>query len=108
MRSLTCEHAGTVDNQGAVFRCAPSIVWVKDSGQTILVERESERWWIIRGVEAVVWDLLTLNYPFQGIVRFLAVMLEIPLDEAMGNLWAILREWGDAGILLPTKGNGRG
>jgi hypothetical protein len=91
-----------------VYRCAPAIVWVKDSGQTILVEGEKERCWIIYGLEAMVWDLLTLNYTFERIVRFLSVMLETPVDEAMGTLLAILHGWQDAGILLSTEGNGRG
>jgi hypothetical protein len=108
MHSLTCKHAVSVDHQGAAYRCAPAIVWVKDSGQTILVESENERCWIIRGVEAMVWDLLTLKYPFEGIVHFLSVMLETPVDEATGALWAILQGWEDAGILLPIRGDGHG
>lgn len=108
MRSWPSKPAATVDSQGASYRCAPAIVWVKDSGQTILVESESERCWIMRGVEAMVWDLLTLNYTFEGIVHFLSVMLEIPVDKASGDLWAILQGWEDAGILLPARGDGRG
>jgi hypothetical protein len=108
MQSLTCKPAVTVDSQAVAYRCAPAIVWVKDSGQTILVESENERYWIIRGVEAMVWDLLTLNYTFEGIVRFLSVMLKTPVDEATGALRAILQNWENAGILLPIRGDGRG
>ncbi len=108
MQSLTCKPAAIVDSQGDAYHCAPAIVWVKDSGQTILVESEKECYWIIRGLEAMVWDLLTLNYTFEGIVGFLSLMLETPVGEATGALRAILQGWEDAGILLTARGHGRG
>jgi hypothetical protein len=90
------------------YRCAPAIVWVKDLGQTILLERESGRRWVIHGTEAMVWDLLTMGYAFERIVRFLAVMLEIPVDSAQGTLLAILHGWGELGIVQPERRSGHG
>jgi hypothetical protein len=90
------------------YCCAPGVVWVKDAGQTILAEQEGERGWILRGVEAATWDLLTLGYPFEKTVRFLSVLLEVPMQEARNTLRATLQEWEGAGIVCATGSNGRG
>jgi hypothetical protein len=91
-----------------VYCCAPAIVWVKDAGQTILVEKNTERCWTIDGTEAMVWDLLTLNYTFERMVRFLSVALETRADAAQKVLLAILHGWEELGILQPTGGDGCG
>ena len=108
MRSSMSRATGAAGVPVRAYRCAPAIVWVKDLGQTVLVERESERRWFIHSTEAMVWDLLTLDYAFESIVRFLAVMLEIPVDNAQGTLLAILHGWEELGIVQPARRSGHG
>jgi len=90
------------------YRCSPSITWVKDSDQTILVEEEKGQSWSIHGVEAVIWDLLTLHYSLGRIVRFLSVLLNGSKDEAIESLLVAIQRWEEAGIICAMKGNGRG
>jgi hypothetical protein len=96
-----------IDEKALAYHCAPSLVWVKDAGQTILVGKEDHTW-IIDGVEALIWDLLTLNYSFDRLARFLSVMLEIPFKEAKRTLEAVLHRWNQVGIVVAVEGNGRG
>jgi hypothetical protein len=87
------------------YCCAPEITWVKDGGQALLVAREQDRSWILRGAEAAIWDLLTLQVPFEGLVRFLAVLLHVPEEQAGATLMATIHRWEEAGILYRTRGS---
>jgi hypothetical protein len=90
------------------YCCAPGVVWVKDAGQTILVEQEGERGWMLRGVEAAAWDLLTLGYPFAETVHLISVLLDISPEDAGSTLMAMLRKWEGAGFMRSTGDNSRG
>jgi len=96
-----------IDATVAVYCCAPSLLWVKDTGQTILVG-EGGSTWILRGVEAVTWDLLTLHYPFERLVGFLAALLEVPAEEAGRILDSVLHRWNALGIVIAAEGNACG
>jgi hypothetical protein len=88
----------------AAYHCAPALCWVKDAGQTILVDGESGRSWVLRGVEAAIWDLLTLGYPAGQIAPFLAVLRTSPVDQASDTLAAVVHAWVEAGIVLVQEG----
>lgn len=90
-----------------VYRCAPDIVWVKDSGQTILVDGEAGRSWLLSGWKATVWDLLSLGYLAGDIIRFLALLLDVPPETAQGTLVSILDEWEGNGMVCGAE-RGRG
>ena len=83
----------------STYRCVPTIVWVKDAEQTILVEEEARRSWILRGTEAAIWDWLTLDHPSAGIVRFLSVLSGTSMEESRKALLAVLQGWEEAGIV---------
>ncbi len=91
-----------------LYRCALAIVWVKDVGQTLLVAQERGQWWALRGVEATIWDLLTLHYSFEQIVGFLTEMLGLSGEEVVQRLLAVIRRWEQAGIVCPLEGEGSG
>lgn len=95
------------DPGSIVYRCAPTVCWVKDTDQTILVEEQSGHSWSLRGLEAVVWDLVVLKYPAGRIVEFLAALLDKPLEVAREELRSILQRWEEIGLLKATgKGSG--
>lgn len=81
------------------YCCSPAIAWVKDTGQTLLVQEEERRWWSLYGTEAVIWDLCVLAYPFHKIVHFLSILLGFTVPEAEEILGTILHEWAEKGIL---------
>ncbi len=88
-----------------VYHCAPTVCWVKDSEQTILVEERSGQSWSLCGPEAVVWDLLVLKYPADRIVEFLAALLDEPHERAQQELRSILQRWEEIGLLATGKGS---
>ena len=57
----------------STYCCAPSIIWVRDADQTLLVDQETKQSWSLRGVSAVIWDLLTVGYSHQRIVPLLSL-----------------------------------
>jgi hypothetical protein len=91
-----------------VYCCVPAVVWVKDAGQTLLVEQERGQCWVLCGVEATIWDLLTLHYEFGRIVGFLSELLKLSGEEATQQLVAAIRNWEQAGIVHTLEGDGRG
>ena len=86
-------------SQRLIYRCSPSIVWVKDADQTLAVDTETEQSWPLRGVEAVVWDLLAVGYSYQKIVPMLSLILSLPIEEAERALASVLEKWRDAGVV---------
>lgn len=91
-----------------VYHCAPTVCWVKDTGQTILVEEQNGQSWSLCGLEAVVWDLLVLEYPADRIVEFLAALLDEPHERAKEGLRSILQRWEEIGLLKATGKGSRG
>lgn len=96
------------DDGQRTYRCVPTIAWVKDAGQTLLVEEEAGRTWSLRGVEAAVWDWLSLGYSFDEIVGLLKVLVGASDEEARERLVAMLEGWKQAGIVRLAGSNGRG
>ncbi len=86
---------------------APDILWLKDAGQTIVVDRATGRSWMLRGVEAAIWDLLVLGYSFEQAARLLALLADMVEDEARVSLSTTLQRWERVGILVMEKGKGR-
>lgn len=88
------------------YCCAAAVAWVKDADQTIVVEEETGRCWSMRGVEAAIWDLLTLDYSFEQIVRFLSALLNRSSEETTEALSTTMQRWEEAGILCAVRENG--
>jgi hypothetical protein len=89
-------------NEPLAYDCAPAITWVKDASQTIVVEGQGKRWWTLHGVDAVIWDLLTLNYDFARMVDFLAKLSEGSRERAAMTLLATVRYWEKEGIVAAS------
>jgi hypothetical protein len=89
------------------YRRAPTVVWVKDAHQTILVKEDDGRTWCLEGVEAAVWDLLTLNYSAERTIVLLSVLLNGSRREANEYLSEKLEGWQEAGIVQVVKGSAR-
>ena len=90
------------------YRCAPGVVWVKDAGRTILVSADTGSSWLLSGWQAAVWDLLCLGYQNAGIVRALALLLDLPPETARKRLRAILDEWEVNGMVSAAVEGNRG
>jgi hypothetical protein len=90
------------------YFCAPTMTWVQDANQTFLVDADGGRFWSLRGVEAAIWDLLSLGYGYEKVARFLSLMLRVSEDEAESALSATLRRWQDEGIVQVMRDSGHG
>jgi hypothetical protein len=95
-------------SQRLIYRCSPSIVWVNDAEQTLVVDKETKQSWVLRGTEAVVWDLLAVGYSYQRIVPMLSLILSLSVEEAEHTLTGVLRKWQDASIIRVAGGTDGG
>jgi hypothetical protein len=86
---------------------APDIVWLKDAGQTIVLDQATGRSWALRGVQAAAWDLLVLGYSFEQATRLLALLADMTEEEAWASLSTMLQAWERFGILAMEKEKGR-
>ena len=86
------------------YCCAPDIEWVQDASQVLLVDAARGRSWPLQGVEAAIWDWLSLGYRYEQIARFVSLALGTSMDEAERALCAVLRGWAGAGILQASEG----
>jgi hypothetical protein len=87
-------------------RCAPSIIWVRDADQTLLVDQETKQSWSLRGVSAVIWDLLAVGYSHQRIVPLLSLIISLPIEEVEQSFTKVLGKWLDEGI-VQTSGEAK-
>ena len=89
-----------------VYHCAPSIIWTRELDQTCLIDKKREMSWMIQGIEATIWDLLVLAYPYQRGVAFLAALLDVTVEKAKDILLATLARWQQQGIVeVSTTGH---
>jgi len=86
-------------SQRLIYHCSPSTIWVKDADQTLVVDRELGQSWTLRGVEAVIWDLLTVGHSCQKAVQVLSLILSLSVEEAEHTFAGVLRKWKDASIV---------
>lgn len=84
---------------GVPYQCSPDIVWVKDAGQTLLVDRRADRSWLLHDAEAVIWDLLTVGYSYEKTAQMMALVLSLSKEQAERTLSGVLADWRHAGIL---------
>jgi hypothetical protein len=91
-----------------VFESAPGILWLKDAGQTLVVDPDAGSCRALTGVEATIWDLLALGYPHARLTATLAVVLSVAPGEAADRLAGIVRGWAEAGLLRAVKEDGDG
>jgi hypothetical protein len=82
-----------------IYRCSPSIIWVKDADQTLVVDQETGRSWFLQGAEAVMWGLLTVGYAYRRVVPMLSLILSLPEEEAERRFVGALRKWLDARLV---------
>ncbi len=97
-----------MNSKGITYRCAPDITWVRDSGQTLLVDAQTRQSWSLRGAEVAMWDWLTLAYPYEKLIRFISLLLRAPADDAKRMLLTTLLGWQDAGIVEIARENNCG
>ena len=85
--------------QQVTYCCSPSIAWVKDARQVLVMDKETRQTWTLRGTEAVVWDLLAVGYPYRKIIQMLSLIYSLPVEEARDTLAGVLRKWKNADII---------
>jgi hypothetical protein len=96
------------DNQWLTYGCAPAITWLRDADQILLIDAEREQFWSLRGVEAAIWDLMILAYPYEKTVHLLSLLLRNSTDEAEKVFLTTLDSWHYAGIIQVVEENKRG
>jgi hypothetical protein len=86
-----------------ILICPESVRWVNDAGQILVIDERRGVTHTLRGVEAAVWDWLTLAYPYPALVEMLAALLTLPSDQSAERLGDILAAWQTAGLLEPKE-----
>jgi len=86
-----------------IYTCAPSIIWVRDADQMLLVDQETKQSWSLRGVSAVIWDLLAVGYSHQRIVPLLSLIISLPIEEVEQSFTKVLEKWLDEGIVQASR-----
>lgn len=60
--------------------------------------------WALRGLDAAIWDLLLLGYSFPQAARLLALLADLPPEEARSALSTMLQRWEREGMLSVEEG----
>ena len=92
---------------GAVI-CAEDVYWVKDAGHTRLVVERTGDSHVLYNTDAMVWDWLTLTYPYPKVVAMLAEALDVSPQEADERLCVFLAKLSEMGILADAESSTHG
>ena len=82
------------------------VEYVRDLDQVILVSPENHQKWILQGIDAAVWNWLTLGYGYMRVVNMITTACSVSNEEASCLLQTILAKWVDAGLLNEGQGDG--
>lgn len=80
------------------------IVWVQDKTHIWLVNEAENTVCALGGLEAAVWDWITLGYGYSRLLDMVAAYRAGTGAEAELELTGILRQWQDRGWLEKTHG----
>jgi len=86
------------------YRCRESLVWTRERERTLLIDRETGASWTLEGMEATVWDLLVLGYPYPRVAGILRALLSDPAEDAGEVLAETLARWHREGIVEVAEG----
>lgn len=75
------------------------IEYVRDLEWVILVSPENHKKWILQGMEAAIWNWLTLDDGYTRLVNKIAAACSVSKEEASGLLQTTLTQWVEAGLL---------
>ncbi len=92
-----------------VYRCAPAVQWVRDSGSILVIDPTRGRTWTLDGAQRTVWSLLAMGYNTAAVVRHLALSLDTSEPDAAQMVSDSLEAWHHDGIVeeSPTDGEPR-
>jgi hypothetical protein len=93
-----------MSGQNGLAYYAAEIAWVRDAGQTILTDGLGGRSWILQGLEAAAWDLVSLGYSFEEMAGTLALLAGTDHEQSRSMLLATVRRWAEMGILCAADG----
>jgi hypothetical protein len=91
----------------AAFGCGPYIEWAREQDQILLIDSQTGESWIVQGREAVVWDLLVLDYAHPKLVALLSAIWAVAVKEVEEILHETLIKWHRQGIVAVER-NGDG
>jgi hypothetical protein len=90
------------------YTCSQHLRWVNDTHTTLVVDSHTLRAQRLEGVEAAVWRWLALSYPLHKAAAHLAQWRGIPVEDAHGQLTAMLEAWAFQGLLETAEDDDRG
>jgi hypothetical protein len=82
-----------------ILTCSPSLQWVKDSTQVLIVDDQENRITVLEGIESSVWDWMMLGYKSSDLITFLAVLCDETKSLAETRLAGILQGWIKTGLV---------
>ena len=83
--------------------CVRDINWVRDDDITLLVNEQSGQTFVLKGLEAAIWDWLIMHFSYTKITDLLGASLEFSTVQAELYLNTILNQWVENGLLMIEK-----
>lgn len=80
--------------------CVRDMNWVRDDEMTLLVNEQSGQTFVLKGLEAAIWDWLSMQFSYTKITGLLEVVSELSTVEAEFYLNTILNQWVENGLLM--------
>ena len=91
MSNLSRSSSGLVKGRG--------IYSVRDREGVFVIDPERQIYWRLTGLEADIWDWIALNHPFEEILQFSALYLDLSVEAAKDQVFKVFQKWLSDGIL---------
>lgn len=82
-----------------IYQPVPSIRYVIEADHIRLVDEQQGLSWMLKGTEAILWDLLVSGYSYQKIVVFISLLPSLSEADAEITVLTTLGNWVNQGIL---------
>jgi hypothetical protein len=63
------------------------------------VDAERSLSWNLQSVDAIIWDLMILGYPYRQMVTFLSMLLDMTVEQVASDVLVVLQSWQQQGLI---------
>jgi hypothetical protein len=85
------------------FSCCEDIQWAKDSDRIVVISLDQNTSYALEGIEAMVWEYLTLGYTDPQLTTQLSALLDTSPACAHTTVTEILVAWERKGLIKQAK-----
>jgi len=88
---LMGSHGETVENSSVRFSSHDDVAWLRDRAGVFVFKSRCQKYWLLAGLEADLWDWFVLGHPLDIITERFAAITNTPKESARQGVVRFVR-----------------